>query len=86
MCAANTTVGPPPVPLRTPLTFEIVSDADVGQPELLHFGRDVRGARLFLVRRRRDLHQLDPLVDDRGGPGVNGLERLLDVGAFSSDG
>ena len=81
MCAANTTVGPPPVPLRTPLTLEHVVGPDVAQPELLHFGADVCRARLLLCRTAPESpSSLIHSSTMRGRPLVDRLQRRPYVG------
>src|SRR5581483_579538 len=68
-------------PLARPLSYaadvQHLVGPNVREPELLQFGPDVIGSRLFFARRRGDLGQPDPFVNDRRF--VQGGESLLDL-------
>ena len=66
-CGAKTTVGPPPVPLRTPLTLDIVSVRISVRPSFSISAR-MYFARACSFVEGAGIDQSDPLFNDGVGP------------------
>ena len=84
-CPAMTTVGPLPEPFRSAITLPAVSMRTFVQAERLEALLELGGAFGFFERRRRDLRQLDLLLERPGVVGFEDVERGADTGVRRRD-